>query len=356
MTAHECLEHKWLVENSSKNVLKNGTLNSPDYYNLVQNVDSKTPAKPGVDLFMRKTQKVEHQSPSSSNPIQTQTTADINAISTNNATNEFCTKDECLKPIVTSNSSSSCSTLLKDYTNKENINLSKILVNRTPLSSLNKGKTLVNNCTLLEYPGDCSDVSTTIISNGNATAKYEKSLFPDAPTTPKVSRKSISDSATPTCVTLVKQFQLSHSHKTSTASDYSAISGDCNAIETYTTNKYKLNRNDELHTISTTSSSSLNIISKDTSYCTITGNSTISNKSSSNSSNIISNNHHHHLNIHHNNLSRSINSSTLSTNTVGTESSSTHCICDKTSSSCCCSTTTLYRDKSIAVVDNSILC
>lgn len=251
--------------------------------------------------------------------------------------------------------------LLKDYaTNKENINLSKILVNRiAPLqnqpstqliNNLNKGITLNNNhsnnnnlsssCSTYDYADDILATSaTTPQQSTTTTGKYETILFPDAPTTPKVSRKSETVTPGMSCVTLVKQFQLSNGTAKSTnlqnridfdeitvpdSPSFTAsmpVADDC----AQTKSPYRL------------------------SATTITAASTGS---------------------HHRSLTAIQKSSTLSINTVtqttvGVESTSTtstvtiNCLCgaDKTMNCCCNSRTALnYRKKSLAVVDSSILC
>lgn len=400
MTAYECLEHKWLMEFIEKNSLQNGsntsTTEAGDVHMQPQNhAEKKTPPLPPKPSFLRRSSikpiNFDSNGTSSSSPItiHNSNASDIIGDQALNA----CTKNDCLK---SNNNSSTTTALLEDYTNKENINLSKILANRTPIVTTTNAKGIsLNNltsnntnstskCSNLEYgddaPAPTINADVAIMSATNSiptstsatpTTKYEQcSLFPDAPTTPKVCRKSITDATTPASVALVKQFQMSHK---AAANEFVCINGDSVADSmTYTTStKYILSTlragADELIVSSGggsggASSSVNHITTADTYLYRTTVNQSPTSKS--HLQQLQYPNAHHHL--HH--ITRSTNSSALTsaTNSVTdllsspSSTTSSRCICDKTaqaSSSCCCSTTTLYRrDKSIAVVDNSILC
>lgn len=142
---------------------------------------------------------------------------------------------DALKPLHgagSGQSSDKSDKLLKDYAiNKENINLSTILMGRTSAAAVAYGA----DDTGLDVPVRLSNGSAAPLTVQQAIASLstvagvaiptvvaaaatasqtpkiiESILFPDAPTTPKVSRKSVCDADidTPACVTLVKQFQL----------------------------------------------------------------------------------------------------------------------------------------------------
>lgn len=181
-------------------------------------------------------------------------------------------------------------------------------------------------------------------------SKLETILFPDAPTTPKVSRKSAieSDTDTPSCVALVKQFQLNNGNSSTTQK---TLTGKT------TTNRIdfdEINISEPVYTQSTTQRSKLSA------YKDLAQDNTIptSYRLSATAITASTTNGHH-----------SITSSTLSINTltdtsVGVQSDSTvtiNCLCgvDKTGN-CCCNNSSRqalnYRKKSLAVVDNSILC
>lgn len=404
MTAHECLEHKWLMETIEKTSVQNGgtsTTTADDVHMQPQNNgEKKTPPLPPKPSFLRRSSikpiNYESNATSSCSPIAIHNSlaSDIIVDQALNASNEFCTKNDCLK---SNNCSSSGSTtiptniaLLEDYTNKENINLSKILANRTPttinavqhvkgisLNNLNSNNNSTSKSNI-DYGDDTPasinpDVAimSTSISIATSTSavpatKYEHTLFPDAPTTPKVCRKSMSDVATPASAALVKQFQMSHK---AAGNEFISTNGD-NVTDAYaTTTKYLLSTlrsgSDEL-VVNGASSSVNHITTTDTYHYRTTMNATSmqSTNSKPHLQQLKYPNAHHHM--HH--ITRSSNSSTLTstTNSVNellsspSSSTSSRCICDKTgptSSSCCCSTTTLYRrEKSMAVVDNSILC
>lgn len=192
---------------------------------------------------------------------------------------EFHTKDiECLKPtIVGGCSQSEKSELLKDYAiNKENINLSSILVNRTnsstmpayneeslDVSRLSNGNgstsTITVQQTIMNLPANNPNITNTThtatattSATSSQASKIETILFPDAPTTPKVSRKSAIDGDidTPACVTLVKQFQL-NGNNLATRIDYDLTAAD--SLATYkssaSTRNNKFSSNDHTHDI-----------------------------------------------------------------------------------------------------------
>lgn len=262
--------------------------------------------------------------------------------------------------------------LLKDYaTNKENINLSKILANRiAPMQNQSQTNQLINQRTSLhnnntsstntyEYSDDTqssniSSVLTTVqqtLAGNNtppaSTTKHETVLFPDAPTTPKVLRKSNqSEADTPSCVALVKQFQLNNGNL-SNRIDYDEISvSDATTSSTPPYPQQSPNRS-KFANLSSEHNRHEHVPSYRLSATAITTSTT--------------NGHH------------SLGSSTLSINTL-TESSvgvaqqhsnstiTMNCLCgaDKTANCCCNSssrTALNYRKKSLAaVVDSSILC
>lgn len=293
---------------------------------------------------------------------------------------------ECTKQNATLNNNScsinpnDTSDLLKDYaTNKENINLSKILANRiAPLqnqssatnqlinnlsalhnSSINNTTTVTTSTTPYADDSSTTNISSSssstscVITTSNAAAaaaavaavsaqtKHETVLFPDAPTTPKVLRKSNqSETDTPSCVALVKQYQLNNANLSNNRIDFDEISVTDGPIYTQSSpNRSKF--------------ASLNEHSRDMlpSY-----------RLSATAITTSTTNGHH-----------SLGSSTLSINTL-TESSvgvghqphtnstiTMNCLCgaDKTVNCCCNSnsrTALNYRKKSLAVVDSSILC
>lgn len=302
------------------------------------------------------------------------------------------------------------SDLLKDYaTNKENINLSKILANRiAPQSTAstvnnlqlisNLTTTLHNNnssnngaLTMTTYADSSSSTATataavtttnnistvlaTVQSTGTAAAssttiatppsaqtKHETVLFPDAPTTPKVLRKSNQSDAdhhTPSCVALVKQFQLNNGTLSNNQRiDFDEISVSSDNVGLVTTN-----------TPYTTTQSTPPNRSKFAANLTTEQNNREILPSYRLSATAITTTTTNTTNGHH-----SLGSSTLSINTL-TESSvgvvtqqhsnstiTMNCLCgaDKTAVNCCCNSSSRtalnYRKKSLAVVDSSILC
>lgn len=148
MSADECLEHKWLIETnqSFKMPLENGTTtieqttiqqngdNESNKSNGIDYVTESSPPKPSTGFFL-------HQQ----NPNKSRTFLKQNH--TSNSPNINCNN---MSTIV--GPPNNANELLRDFaTNKENINLSKILANRmTPiqnqsstqlLNNLNKGST-----------------------------------------------------------------------------------------------------------------------------------------------------------------------------------------------------------------------
>lgn len=379
MSAEECLEHKWLNEISrplqngkitkidttsavdittqiNKAFEQNGDLNKSNGIDITTSASSP-PTKPSTGFFL-------HQNPKNrttflkQNTTTNNTNLNCNQIGPNNNTNE----------------------LLKDFaTNKENINLSKILANRiTPLqnqsttahqllNNLNKGSTTtpttINNeensvQQSLVMPSSNSSSST---NTSTSTTKHETILFPDAPTTPKVSRKSTieSDADTPSCVALVKQFQLSNGGNLSASASMTTTT---TTTTTKTTNRIdfdEINVTEPVFTQSSINRNKFATTSNSTSYkdhgkdnlptsyrlsaTAITASTT--------------------PNGHHSITSSTLSINTLTDTTVGVQSDSTvtiNCLCgvDKTGNNCCCNSRTAlnYRKKSLAVVDNSILC
>lgn len=308
MSASECLEHKWLSESAQLQKCQSNSntieiTNKSQTTHFEQNISSDqsldktrdnnetatSPPKPSAGFFLHQNPKngtniddmfINNYNSTTINTNLTMTSASKNHNNIDHqlslphyqplsiANGEFCTKDiECLKQNATINNNTNLNCmqndtneLLKDYaTNKENINLSKILVNRmAPLQNqsstqLNNTKaavavtatttttTMNNNLTNIihsscstsyEYTDDnnfdvtktnnsiSSSVQQTLNNSSSSssstqqqsTTKHETILFPDAPTTPKVSRKSNieSDTNTPPCVALVKQYQLNN--------------------------------------------------------------------------------------------------------------------------------------------------
>lgn len=325
---------------------------------------------------------------------------------------------ECPKQNVNNNScsinSNDTSDLLKDYaTNKENINLSKILANRiapqqnqssssaaaaaaaanqliSNLTTIHNNNSSINsnNTTTMTttYADDSSNNSAPTITNnissalttvqatmtmpaqnantaavsasaaatvvGSVQTKHESILFPDAPTTPKVLRKSNqSESDTPSCVALVKQFQLNNGSLSNHRIDYDEISvSDAPVYPQSSPNRSKF---------ASLSSNAAAAAAADNHH----GQREIlpSYRLSATAITTSTTNGHH-----------SLGSSTLSINTltessvgVGAQHSNStitmNCLCgaDKTANCCCNSSSRAalnYRKKSLAVVDSSILC
>lgn len=411
MSAVECLEHKWL--NESIQPLKSSKIDSTttiiptdsrtkicrrepklesNKSREIDNIVTDSPPKTSTGFFL-------HQSPKNGTALDEvlfsslnngfNTTANSNASKLNgidhhhhsqqqhHLQNNHSVNTDCPKQSTTGNNSCSMnpndtSDLLKDYaTNKENINLSKILANRiAPQSSanqmINNLVTLHNNTSISSnttlYADDSSSntntSTTTNVNNNNISSvltnvqqsltlpsnacavqsKHESILFPDAPTTPKVLRKSNqSDTDTPSCVALVKQFQLNNGSLSNHCIDFDEISvNETKAYTQQSPNRSKFANLSEREILPSYRLSATAITTSTT------------------------NGHH------------SIGSSTLSINTL-TESSvgvtqqhsnstlTMNCLCgaDKTANCCCNSSSRAalnYRKKSLAVVDSSILC
>lgn len=331
MSASECLEHKWLCDGVQPTQIKcpmqttqtetinkieshaNNT-NHIDIINKVRNNDvistiqppsssslPPLPPKPTAGFYLHQNVNCKNATTiddrmfnnkfnmltrtslhtnNNGEHLTMQTTLPHHPLTISNG--EFHTKDiECLKPtIVGSCSQSEKSELLKDYAiNKENINLSTILVNRTnsstmpayneeslDVSRLSNGNgstsTLTVQQTIMNLPANnpnIANATNTTIATTTTTAaatsqatKIETILFPDAPTTPKVSRKSAIDGDidTPACVTLVKQFQL-NGNNLATRIDYDLTAAD--SLATYksstSTRNNKFSSNDHTHDI-----------------------------------------------------------------------------------------------------------
>lgn len=422
MSAVECLEHKWLSESSQP--LKNSTKqdstiivtttatttlttiptdSTPDKHRIESNndtiksreVDSMSVAtsspKSSAGFFL-------HQSPKNGTALDEvlfsslnngfNTTANTNASKMNGMDHQHHNHhthhhhhpsvEHAKQHATTVNNSCSLNPndttdLLKDYaTNKENINLSKILSNRSSAnhqSLINNRTTLHNNnnsnnnnnnnnssssgsSTTYDYADDSSNLSnvlTTVQQSlampaTNASAvqtKHESILFPDAPTTPKVLRKSNqSETDTPSCVALVKQFQLNNG-SLSNRIDFDEI----NSVSESTTYPQQ--------------SSSLR--SKYTNHTEHTREVLPSYRLSATAITTSTTNGHHSLG------SSALSINTLTESSVGVSqqhsnsSITMNCLCgaDKTANCCCNSssrTALNYRKKSLAVVDSSILC
>lgn len=253
--------------------------------------------------------------------------------------------------------------LLKDYaTNKENINLSKILANRSSANQLingnrinssnsNSNSTTSNSDYVVVDEHSLATMSATSVTS--AQAKQHETvhvLFPDAPTTPKVLRKSNqTDSETPSCVTLVKQYQLNNGTSLTETAPPQPMSSSATSATTMqspaTTMRNKFANLTELacenYRISATAIA--------TATATTNGH------------------HHHHHSLGSSALSSALSINTLTESSVGVSqqhSNSTitmNCLCgaDKTANCCCNSSSRAalnYRKKSLAVVDSSILC
>lgn len=256
--------------------------------------------------------------------------------------------------------------LLKDYaTNKENINLSKILANRSSAAAAANRATLHNNNnnninsssngSSINNNSNADESVTMSGTNGTtAQAKHESVLFPDAPTTPKVLRKSNqADDETPACVTLVKQFQLNNG-TTATA----AVATETVAVPMPSS------------TTSSPSSTTVQATTMRNKFANLTElareNYRIS--AAAITTTVATNGHHHHHSLGSSALSSALSINTLTESSVGVSqqhSNSTitisNCLCgaDKTANCCCNSSSRAalnYRKKSLAVVDSSILC
>lgn len=388
MSANECLEHKWLSDTSqlSRKSIENGTT---------------TTETPTIDITMQTNKLFEQNGdgyksnghdcitttttmPATASPTKTSTTGFFLHQNPKNRTflkqNTTTTNLNCNNTSTgpnNANANANANELLKDFaTNKENINLSKILANRiTPLqnqtatqlvNSLNKGSTTNNNISgTCEFNEDISVQQSIVMPSSNPssttitttttpqsqsqaqaqTAKHETILFPDAPTTPKVSRKSALelDTDTPSCVALVKQFQLSNGNLSAT-----------------TRIDFDEQQNTTNEPVYMQSSNTRNKLSAYKDLAQQTDNLPTSYRLSAKAITTSTTNGHH-----------SITSSTLSINTitdtatVGVQSDSTvtiNCLCgvDNKTGTCCCNSSSRtalnYRKKSLAVVDNSILC
>lgn len=446
MTAVECLEHKWLSESSqplksstkdnttTKNVIP--TDSKPENYTVDQHkmesnksreIDSvngvvvvaasSPPSKASAGFFL-------HQTPKNGTALDEvlfsslnngfNTTANTNASKLNAIDHHHHNNNhhlhhsqhlnnhsaECPKQNATVNNNScninsnDTSDLLKDYaTNKENINLSKILANRmAPLQNQSAAAAavanqLISNLTTLHnnnssnnsnnptattmtttttYADDSSNSSaptTTATANNissvlttvqqtmtmpsqNASAvqtKHESVLFPDAPTTPKVLRKSNqSESDTPSCVALVKQFQLNNGSHRIDFDEISVSDGSTYTQPSPNRSKFTAALSSESH-----GQPRETILPSYRLSATAITTSTTTNGHSLGSSTL------------------SINTLTESSVGVGQQHSNStitmNCLCgaDKTTNCCCNSSSRSalnYRKKSLAVVDSSILC
>lgn len=188
MSADECLEHKWLIETnqSLKMSSENGTTtveqttiqqngdNGSNKSNGIDYVTESSPSKPSTGFFL-------HQQ----NPNKSRTFLKQNH--TSNSPNINCNN---MSGIV--GSPNNANELLRDFaTNKENINLSKILANRmTPiqnqsstqlLNNLNKGSTTTtqqSSSAQIQHNNNMSDditaVQQTKTSNVSAIMVFSK--------------------------------------------------------------------------------------------------------------------------------------------------------------------------------------
>lgn len=372
MSAVECLEHKWLCESSEppKSPTKDSSTTSiiandnAVETNGVEVKNDKCKDSKIVSTPPKSTGFFLHPSPKNGAALDEVLFSNLNGVNTAN-TNVSKTNGteyhhhphihvECAKqtvPVNNSGAKSNCTVndtdLLKDYAiNKENINLSKILSNRMPNQSsanqiMNNLSTLHNNnspktTSTFEYADDPLTKTTVLTGHSSASAsqtKLETVLFPDAPTTPKVLRKSNqSETDAPSCVALVKQFQFNNCCLSNRIDEINETTyGPSSPNRSKFCNLSEHNRDMPSYRLSATAIATSTAAS------------------------------------HH-----SLGSSTLSINTL-TESSvgvsqphsnstiTINCLCgaDKTANCCCNSSSRAalnYRKKSLAVVDNSILC
>lgn len=190
MSADECLEHKWLIETnqSLKMPLENGIMtveqttiqsNGDDESNKSNGIDYVTessPPKTSTGFFL-------HQQ----NPNKSRTFLKQNH--TSNSPNNHCNN---ISAIV--GPPNNANELLRDFaTNKENINLSKILANRNQsstqlLNNLNKGSTTTITTTpqsssaQIQLNNNISDeitaVQQTKMSNVSAIMVFSKDSPP----------------------------------------------------------------------------------------------------------------------------------------------------------------------------------
>lgn len=308
MTAFECLEHKWLYESAPVKLLHSISPAINDCRASITN---------GTHLRNLKNQ------------------ADNEKTTSHNGQNGL---DSPLKPSVTALLANATSP--NDYANnKENILEHRNVVNML----LGNGNAQTNGCSvassspatangfILEFvddavPNNTSCTISTTSSSGpagvtanNGSSKHQPSLFPDAPTTPKVCRKSSPDSP-PSVKTLVKKFQLDAVDCVS-----GLVCGDkCDSIET-----------------------------SERTYCSTTTKLTSSNRTTTTLGDDTNDTYASLANC-----SSSVAAVTVvasSTNgTTSTVTATSSCLCGKPSG-CCCHLLNC-RSKSIVVLDNSIVC
>lgn len=210
-----------------------------------------------------------------------------------------------------------------------------------------------------------SSSSSSSMASGPLTpqtqSKLETILFPDAPTTPKVSRKSAIESGTdtPSCVALVKQFQLSNGNLSTAQKTLTPTTATIATTGKTTTNRIdfdEINISEPVYTQSKTTQRS-----KLTTYKDLAQDNTIPTTYRLSATAITAST----TNGHHSITSSTLSINTLTDTSVGVQSDSTvtiNCLCgvDK-AGNCCCNNSSSrqalnYRKKSLAVVDNSILC
>lgn len=334
MTAFECLEHKWLYESLPAKLLHTISPASNDTHIMLTDC------------------RVDPLSPYSNSTITKSTIT--NGTHLRNLKNQQQADNDKSTSLAAQNGldsplKSNVSVLLtNDYANKENILENRNVVNKllgngtasngSPHCSASSPASTTGNGFILEFVDDTSNgsvvnntsssSSTSVVVASSAAAaaannssKHQTSLFPDAPTTPKVCRKSSPDSP-PSVKTLVKKFQLD---AVDCVSGLVCGNGDtCDSIDTsdrtYCSTTTKL-------TTTTRTSTTLGDDTNDT-YASM------ANCSSSVAA-----------------VAVVASSSTATNSTVPTTAS---CLCGKPSG-CCCHLLNC-RSKSIVVLDNSIVC
>lgn len=313
MAAFECLEHKWLDEYSpAKSLGSISPLLSADTHLILTDCRSDS---------MHNSNKSTIPNGTHLRNIKNQTDTDKLPSMTQNGTTTDHVSDENRKPAL--GHSTGCSLLTVtavDYTsNKENIlesrNISKLLspsTGTTNLVTISNG----SNSFILEFVDDSNaSVSVTATTPVSNSSKHQPSLFPDAPTTPKVCRKSSPDSP-PSVKTLVKKFQLDAVECVNVLC--ASGSDDCD-------------------------------VDSDRAYCSTAKLATMQTTVATNGDDSISNDTYQSIV----NCSSSIGTSVTTTSVAGTSCPSM-CLCGKPSG-CCCHLLNC-RGKSIVVIDNSIVC
>lgn len=301
MTAMECLEHKWLYEYSPAKLISPALC--ADAHNLLNECRSDKPTMSATTHL----RNLKNQS--DSEKVTTNGTM-VNGDAVHDDNNHRLPSAVMLN------------TSVNDCDNKENIlenrNISKLFSNSVTQNGAQHCSSPVSaslvsmaNCTsnfILEFVDDSTNASVSGATAANNSSKHQTSLFPDAPTTPKVCRKSSPDSP-PSVKTLVKKFQLDAVDCVNVVCSSNGSNGCDSDTDAYTSTTTKIT------SIKTTVTSNGDDV-KD-SYTSI-GNCS--------------------------------SSSSTAVNTVTSKS----CLCGKPTG-CCCHLLNC-RNKSIVVIDNSIVC